>query len=139
MTMILLESEGSLNALTTWIDCMYEHFMQQNKRILDSEEAQKSHTTSSGLKYMPKDFLLEEGLLIPALLKKKFWTQLDTFSSKLLKFHWDETFPLQDKQLKFHFKVDERDLQLINQMFIVCGENPTWKSEKQTWLKNVRE
>lgn len=42
--------------------------MQQNKHILDSEEAQKTQTTSSGLKYMPKNFLLEEGLLIPALL-----------------------------------------------------------------------
>lgn len=49
--------------------------MHQGKHILDSVEAQKTHTTSSGLKYMPKDFGVEEGLLIPALLKKEFWRQ----------------------------------------------------------------
>lgn len=56
--------------------------MQQNKHILESEETQKTHTTSSGLKYMPNDFSLEEGLLIPALLKKEFWTE---FGHLLLK------------------------------------------------------
>lgn len=55
--------------------------MQKNKHIFDSEEAQKTHTTSSGLKHMPKDFWVEEGLLIPALLKE-FWRQ---FGDLLLK------------------------------------------------------
>lgn len=51
MTMTFLESGTSLTALTTWIDFTCEHFMQQNKHILDPEESQKTHNTSSVERY----------------------------------------------------------------------------------------
>lgn len=75
-----------------WFYIWALHAAQQSY-ILDSEEAQKTHTTSSGLKHMPKDFWVEEGPPVPALLNKEFWTQFGHILLKVTQVSWGWDFP----------------------------------------------